>query len=296
MNTVILGENGVGKTTLAFRLHQKSQRKNKPFIKVNLASLTENLFESELFGHKKGSFTGAIENKIGLFELAQGGTLFLDEIGEIDKKQQQKLLDIFDEKTFYRVGCHKPVHLDADIIVATNKDLVQEVEKGRFRKDLFFRLCEREIYLESIHQSPKKSEIIANQCLKPLSKKKKLSQRLIHFLHQYHYPGNYRELSQLKHLLQEQTGTELCLSDLPRWVIAFSQNNDELPLNDYWAAMSHYEKKFLINALSRNKGKINETSRKIRLSKSTLLSKIKKYGIHPINSKQEKHLRLVDVI
>ena len=139
-SVLILGENGVGKEVIANLIHDFSNRKNNPFIKVHCAALSENLLESELFGHEKGAFTGAIKEKKGRFELANGGTIFLDEIGEISPNIQVKLLRVIQEKAFERVGGEKTINVDVRIVAATNRDLRKEVEEGRFREDLYYRL------------------------------------------------------------------------------------------------------------------------------------------------------------
>ena len=199
---LILGESGTGKELIANAIHQNSFRKDKPFVKINCAALPENLLESELFGHEKGSFTGAIAKRQGRFELANSGTLFLDEIGDMTSSTQAKILRVLQEGEFESVGSDKTIKVDVRIIAATNKDLELEVEEGNFRKDLFFRLSVVPITLPPLRKRKVDIPLLAKHFLKKYAEK---NNRLISDftpaatdkLMRYDWPGNVRELENL---------------------------------------------------------------------------------------------------
>ena len=198
--TVLLrGESGTGKTLVAKALHFNSKRANKPFVVVNCSALPETLLESELFGHEKGAFTGAIKQKVGRFEEAEGGTLFLDEIGEISLSVQIKLLNMVQERTFQRLGSSKLIHCDVRIVAATNRDLETAVKEKNFREDLYYRLNVFPVYMPPLRQRRTDIMLLAEYFLEKYSKENKksinrISTPAIDMLTQYHWPGNVREL------------------------------------------------------------------------------------------------------
>ena len=198
--TVLLeGETGTGKELIAQAIHQNSDRSRKPFIAVNCAALPANLLESELFGHEKGSFTGAIEKRIGRFEASSGGTLFLDEIGEIDATTQIKLLRFLETKTFERVGSIKPISVDIRLVCATNQNLREQVEKGNFREDLYYRLNVVSIFLPPLRERKEDIVLLLDHFLKHYSKENgvpvpELDSSAVRVLHDYRWSGNIREL------------------------------------------------------------------------------------------------------
>ena len=199
---LILGESGTGKELVARAIHKYSNRKNKPFITVNCAALPSNLLEAELFGHEKGAFTGAYSTKKGLFEEANGGTIFLDEIGELELSLQSKLLRVLQEKEIRRVGGNRTIKIDVRIIAATNKNLEEEVKKGNFREDLFYRLNVVTINLPPLRERKEDIILLAQFFIKKFSQEfklplKELSQRAREWLLSYPFPGNVRELENM---------------------------------------------------------------------------------------------------
>ena len=199
---LILGENGTGKEVVARNLHQLSQRSNSPLVKVNCAAFSANLLESELFGHEKGAFTGAIERRKGRFELADKGTLFLDEIGELSPEAQSKLLRVLQERELERVGGSKTIQVDIRIIVATNRDLFSMVEQGLFRMDLYYRLNVFPITIPALRQRIEDIPLLCHGILKQLNSKlnkniKGINKRSLTKLESYYWPGNIRELQNI---------------------------------------------------------------------------------------------------
>ena len=198
-NVLIAGESGTGKELIAHEIHKRSPRSSRPLIRVNCASIPRELYESEFFGHVKGAFTGAIKDRVGRFELANGGTLFLDEVGEIPLDLQSKLLRVLQEGTFERVGDEKTIHTDVRVIAATNRQLKQEVEKGNFREDLFYRLNVFPLEVPPLRERKEDIPTLASHFLK-LAREKfnrrgiQLSKANLALLENYNWPGNIREL------------------------------------------------------------------------------------------------------
>ncbi|RPH47590.1 MAG: AAA family ATPase, partial [Desulfobacteraceae bacterium] len=201
---MILGETGVGKELVAKAIHNLSRRKEGPFIPVNVSTFPPELVAGELFGHEKGAFTGAHEKKKGRFELADGGTIFLDEIGDLSLDMQVKLLRVLQERTFERLGSSKPIHSDFRVIVATNKNIRQEVEKGNFRQDLYYRLNVFPIHVPPLRERRQDIALLAREFFSMFNKKldkkiKRIPMEEINKLMSYHWPGNVREL---KHFIE----------------------------------------------------------------------------------------------
>jgi len=200
-NVLILGDSGTGKEVVARNLHHHSERKDKPFVPVNCGAIPPDLLESELFGHEKGAFTGAISARQGRFELANGGTLFLDEIGDMPLPMQVKLLRVIQERVFERVGSNKSIKADVRIVAATHRNLESEITEGRFREDLFYRLNVFPIEMPSLSQRTEDIPLLLEELILRLEKNKRGSVRLtakaISALQQYNWPGNVRELSNL---------------------------------------------------------------------------------------------------
>jgi len=197
---LITGDTGTGKSFLSGSIHYNSPRRNKPFIKINCANIPEALLESELFGHEKGAFTGADKQRIGRFEQANGGTIFLDEIGEISLEIQTKLLRVLEEKAFERVGGNKTIRVDVRVIAATNKDLVEQIKKGKLREDLYYRINVLPVKLPPLKERPLCIEPLANRLLEKscVSLKKKMkgfSKDALAMIKSYHWPGNIRQLA-----------------------------------------------------------------------------------------------------
>lgn len=280
---LLTGGAGSGKSYLAMKIHADSLRKDYQFLQVNIASLNNNLFESELFGHKKGSFTGAVSDRRGFCEKVGRGTLFLDEIGELSLEGQKKLLNLIEEKIFFSVGSETVKKFQGVFLFATNKDLFLEVKKGSFREDLYHRLRGFSYRLESLSERRDKLMLIQKEFLKAKFKyhkeNLKMSGETFEFLRSYSFPGNYRELKQILDYATFLACDEVDLRHLPIWVREESENLVKLG-DSYYSALEKFERSFLVNKLQKFQGRINYTSQMIEISKVTLISKIKKYDIN----------------
>lgn len=289
-NILLTGESGVGKSHLAKWIHKNSNRTKDNFYHVNITTLTSQLFESELFGHKKGSFTGATQDKKGFCEKVGNGTLFIDEIGELDLEQQKKILTLVEERTFYSVGCSEAKIFKGVLIFATNKHLEEEVKNGKFREDLYFRIRSFTYKLGKLNECRDKFLKILEQINSAKVKHQKpnlfLTPEVMNFLNTYDYPGNYRELRQVVDYLVFMSETEATLNDLPIWIT----EKTKVILNEdcFYEAQGNFEKEFLTRVLTKYQGRINYTAQMINLSKVTLISKIKKYDINIKNMKINK--------
>jgi transcriptional regulator with GAF, ATPase, and Fis domain len=292
-NVMIYGESGTGKELVAREIHKRSNRSRKPLIKVNCASIPKELFESEFFGHVKGSFTGAIKDRLGRFHAADGGTLFLDEIGEIPIELQSKLLRVLQEGEFERVGEERTRRVDVRIIGATNRDLKLEVEEKRFRQDLFYRLNVFPVEVAPLRDRVEDIPLLVESFLREMIKKNKRScqgfspAQMIQ-MQQYHWPGNIRELQNVveRAVITCQTGAitlDLPFHDHPTETDSSSapasEEQDRVLTN---LELKKIEKKNIITALQQTGWKIYGTGGAadlIGLKPTTLVSKIKKYNI-----------------
>ncbi len=282
-SVLIEGETGTGKDLVAKAIHKGSKRSNKPFIKVNCASIPENLIESELFGHEKGAFTGAVEKRIGRFELANGGTIFLDEIGELPLNLQPKLLNILQLGEFERIGSSKTIKTDVRIIAATNKVLKSEIYKGRFRNDLYYRLNVFPISVAPLRE--RKSDILplAENFVKIYSEKfnkqvNTISKKSLNLLLDYSWPGNIRELENvIERAVITSESNELNLESLITSDISA----------DNFSTLEELEKNHIIQALEKTSWKISGTGGAaaiLNINPETLRSKMRKLGIKRNNS------------
>ncbi|THB75671.1 MAG: GAF domain-containing protein [Desulfobacteraceae bacterium] len=280
---LIRGESGTGKELVANAIHYNSGRNQKPFIKINCAAIPENLIESELFGHEKGSFTGASFQKKGKFELANGGTLFLDEIGNMDLNAQVKLLRVLQEKEFERVGGYKPLQTDVRIIAATNSNLEKMVEMSEFREDLYFRLNVFPIYIPSLRMRKTDIILLADFFLEKYTRThakdiKRLSTPAIDMMMEYHWPGNVRELENCI-----ERAVILCNEGaihsyhLPP-SLQTGVKSKTLPLN-FEAAIANLEKEILIDSLKNTKGNIKQAAKLIGITVRKFSYKAAKYEI-----------------
>jgi DNA-binding NtrC family response regulator len=282
---LIIGETGVGKSTIAQKLHRASLR-NGRFVQVNIGGISSDLLNSELFGHLKGSFTGAVYDKIGHAEQARDGTLFLDEIGEISMEMQKKLLVFLDQNEFYPVGSTRPVSFKGKLLMATNQDLKQKVREGLFREDLFFRIAGAQLKLPPLRSRHNKKQLIIDEIESYCAyyeKRKSLSQSLLKKLCAYDWPGNHRELKNIAEYLAYFGNQRLEEKDLPDWfsfdnTASISKQSDEFPIV-YRDALEVFESAYLEQVLNRFHGKVNQTARVINMSKVTLIKKIRKYQI-----------------
>lgn len=286
---LLMGESGTGKELLARAIHQRSQRKNKPLIKVNCAALPPNLFESELFGHEKGAFTGASTQKTGRFELADGGTIFLDEIGEMPLDLQVKLLRVLQESEFERVGGTKTLKVQVRVIAATNRDLETEVQAGRFRADLYYRL--NVFPIRSLPLRDRKDDIpllVRHFCDKhgPAMNRRieTIPTSVINTLMAYNWPGNVRELENIvERALISSTGRQLQLGDSPgntghEWL----DRTSALARNVTPRTLEECEREHILSVLELTRWKVsgeNGAARILDVIPTTLESRMKKLGI-----------------
>ncbi len=278
---LVTGETGTGKEVVVQSIHQLSQRSDQPLIKLNCAAIPENLIESELFGHEKGAFTGALSRKIGRFELANGGTLFLDEIGEMELNLQAKLLRILQEGEFERVGGTATIKVDVRMIAATHRDLVQCVRDGRFREDLFYRLNVFPIAIPALRERKQDLEALAQHFLATYARKfnkpvNTIPVRAMAELHNYHWPGNVREL---QHLIERavilSTDRNLAFGD---WFQSTQESQDDGVLKTMEEVEFSHIKKVLEVCNWRISGK-NGAAELLAINASTLRSRINKLGI-----------------
>ena len=287
---LITGENGTGKELVAKLIHKKSKRKDKPFIDVNCAAIPEELIESELFGHEKGSFTGATEQKKGKFDLANNGTLFLDEIGDMSLKTQAKILRILQEQKFERVGGTEIIEVDVRVIAATNKNLEEEIKKGNFREDLYYRLNVVPIHVPPLRERREDIPILAKYFLNKFSyekdgKNRKLTDSAINVLQNYHWPGNVRELKNLMErivILVEKE--EISDMDILRYLKPQNVKVNELSLildrySTFSDAVKYFEKLFIEKKIKEFNGNITKTAESIGMTRRNLYRKIKSLGI-----------------
>lgn len=281
-NILILGENGVGKDLIAKAIHQHSMRADKPFVKVDVGALTETLFESELFGHKKGAFTDAREDRVGRFESASGGTLFLDEIGNITLQQQAKLLSVLQNRQIIRLGSNEPVPVDIRLICATNMPLAELANENRFRKDLVYRINTVEIVVPPLRKrgddiillAKHFSKIYSNKYLKPvLEFDGKALDKLLH----YHYPGNIRELQySIERAVIMSDGQVLEAKDIIFSPIESAGTQDEEPAE---SKLSAIEKNTILRVIEKNNGNISKAAKELGLTRTALYRRLSKYDI-----------------
>jgi transcriptional regulator with GAF, ATPase, and Fis domain len=282
---LIQGESGTGKELIARRLHSQSDRHTRPYVTVNCGALQESLLESELFGHEKGAFTGAVSQKMGLCEMADGGTIFLDEIGEMSLGIQAKILRFLQEGEFYRIGGKKPIKVDVRVISATNRDLEKEVKENRFREDLFYRLNTITLRMPPLRKRTEDIPLLVDYCLKNsrfggVSQQiKKVDPRVYEALSHYDWPGNIRELQntieRLKILAENQ---EIRLEDIPFNIRMPKAKADS---GDFSVDMSleDVEKAHILRALSFHQGNKTRTAQSLGITIKTLYNKLHRYGI-----------------
>ncbi|MBX2993553.1 MAG: sigma-54-dependent Fis family transcriptional regulator [Bdellovibrionaceae bacterium] len=299
---LVRGENGTGKELVARAIHFNSPRKSGPFVAINCGAIAENLVESEFFGHEKGAFTGAIERKIGQFQLANNGTLFLDEIGELRPDLQVKLLRVLQEKKFIPVGGSREVKTNARIIAATNRNIEKMIEDGDFREDLFYRLNVLPIFLPPLRDRAEDIPALVQSFIKKFSKQHPSSpitgaaSETIALLKAHRWPGNIRELENtIERAFIVESQSVIRPESLPESVRSEARKAGAAPAAvamksaipagatsplDYERFKEDAEKDFIISALRANKGRINQTVAHANIPKNTLLRKIKKYGIN----------------
>ncbi len=277
---LIQGESGTGKELVARRIHLKSPRKNHPFVTVNCGNLQESLLESELFGHEKGSFTGAIVQKIGLCEIAERGTLFLDEIGELSLGIQVKLLRFLQSGEFYRVGGKNSICVDVRVVSATNRDLEKEVQAGKFREDLFYRLNTITLKMPSLR---KRREDIPDLVRFFLNQQFEVDSRVLDVFSQYEWPGNIRELENtVERMKVLAEGNTLSEKDIPLGVRVPSLRQISSKKMDLEMTLGEVEKSHILRVLEHYKGNKSKAARNLDITIKTLYNKLHSYGIMAI--------------
>lgn len=290
-SVLILGESGTGKERIAESIHERSLRKVKPLVKVNCGTLPSTLIESILFGHEKGAFTGATERRIGKFEQAQGGTIFLDEIGELPIDVQVKLLRVLQEREIERVGGYSPMKIDVRIVAATNKNLEEEVAKGRFRMDLYYRLNVFPLLLPPLRERKEDIPLLAEYFLR--SYERKIGQQGLQFsspavqtLLSYDWPGNIREL---EHTIERTV--LLTEGKLIQQIHLTTYKSEEPPADGRIKTIEEMEREHILDVLSKCNGKVfgrGGAAELLGMPVSTLNSRMKKLGIDKANSSNKK--------
>ena len=289
---LITGETGTGKELVARTVHDMSDRRDKPFIAINCAALPETLLESELFGHEKGAFTGAVERKMGRFELADGGTLFLDELGEMNQSTQVKLLRVLQEQQFVRVGGTQTQTCDVRIIAATNRDLSLEMDAGRFRNDLYYRLNVFPITLPPLHERVEDLPLLVDHFIRQVVpslgvQAPKITEAAMSCLMQYTWPGNIRELRNVIERSTLLAGASITVDDLPREVASPGgmlareighEGGDEGESENGGSKLEGHERALLLQALNSSNWNQSEAARQLGISRDHMRYRVKKYG------------------
>lgn len=320
VNVLITGESGTGKEVVARNLHYNSHRRHKPFVPVNCGAIPSELLESELFGHEKGAFTGAISSKQGRFELAQGGTLFLDEIGDMPLQMQVKLLRVLQERTFERVGSTKTIAADVRVIAATHRNLEEAIKENIFREDLYYRLNVFPIEMPALRERAEDIPLLLNELISRMENEKRGSLRFnstaIMALCRYDWPGNVRELANLvERLAITHPYDVIGVKDLPgRLQVVEEVQEDELdsegrvptivsldqtallPVNgiDLKEYLGNLENSLIQQALDDCNGIVARAAEKLRIRRTTLVEKMRKYDMmktkNTSSNKKETHV------
>ncbi len=274
---LIIGESGTGKELVARAIHMMSKRKYFPFVAINIGALPEGLQESELFGHEKGAFTGAIYRRKGKIEIADGGTLFIDEVATMSIKTQIDLLRVLETKRFTRIGGNTEIEVDFRLICATNKDLEEEVKKGNFREDLFFRINVFPIKLPPLRERKSDIPLLVMHFIEKYNKKmnknfKGVTDEAMEILQKYNWPGNVRELENaIERAMVVGKEPLITAEDLP--IKLKEENFEEI------GSLEEMEKKYIIKVLKKTNWNISQASEILKIDRKTLYNKMKKYGI-----------------
>jgi two-component system, NtrC family, nitrogen regulation response regulator NtrX len=286
---LITGENGTGKELVARAIHRNSTRANKAFVEVNCAAIPGELIESELFGHMKGSFTGAVADRAGKFEQADGGTLFLDEIGDMSVNAQAKVLRVLQDGVVTRIGSAKPVKVDVRVLSATNKNLEEEITAGRFREDLFYRLNVVPIHIPPLRERREDIPLLASHFVRTLSEREGVPPRVldpsaVDVLTSMDWPGNVRELrNTLERLLILSSGPRISVADVERLAgrrVADGASLGSLLECKTFEEFKHAaERAFLLAKLREFDWNVSETARGLDMPRSNLYKKIERYGL-----------------
>ena len=287
---LVYGESGTGKELVAHALHYLSLRRDNPFVEVNCAAIPEELIESELFGHVKGSFTGAVEDKVGKFEQADKGTLFLDEIGDMSLRTQSKVLRVIEQQRFSPLGSKKEMAVDVRVVAATNKNLEEEIRKGNFREDLFFRLNVIPFYVPPLHEHSEDIPELLNFFLETFAaaygrRPKHFSEPALEVLLHYRWPGNVRELRNLvERMVIMVSGDRIERRHLPQNLTNHRGNTAHSQgtaggFSSLHEARAAYERDYILRKLDENHGNVSRTAEVLGLERSHLYRKMKSLGI-----------------
>ena len=282
---LILGESGAGKEVIARAIHGSSPRAQGPFVTVNCAAIPENLLESELFGHVKGAFTGAIRDRVGKFEAAEGGTIFLDEIGEMRPELQVKILRVLEERTLERVGDNKLIRVDVRVLAATNKDLTKAIQAGQFREDLYYRLNVVPLHIPPLRERRQDIRPLAQHFLKRLGASPRLTiaPEAFRALETYEWPGNVRELENaLERAMIFHREDVIALADLPETIRApRAKEAVALPVSmpETGLSLEEVEKELILRALQKHDWNQSRAARYLGITRHTLLYRIEKHHI-----------------
>ncbi len=292
-NVLLSGESGTGKELVAKAIHYNSARKDRPFVVLNCGAIPENLLESELFGHMKGAFTGAISNKRGLFEAADGGTIFLDEVGELPLSMQVKLLRVIQDREFTRVGSTEPVRVDVRIISATNKEIEEAVRKSEFREDLFYRLNVIQLRLPTLRERKDDIPLLAQHFLSLFSAElgksiQRISPEAMRLLMNYDYPGNVRELqNMIERAVALESSTILTAQNLSSYMdeqrdLARGNINLDIPKEgiDLEQVVENIEKTLILKALEKTKGIKKRAAELLNINFRSMRYRLEKYRIN----------------
>jgi two-component system nitrogen regulation response regulator NtrX len=285
---LITGENGTGKEFAARTIHLFSKRKSKPFVDINCAAIPEELIESELFGHEKGAFTGAVTKKKGKFDLANEGTIFLDEIADMSLMTQAKILRILQEQKFERVGGSQTIEVDVRVIAATNKNLEEEIKKGKFREDLYYRLNVIPIPVPPLRDRNEDIPLLVDTFLKEFSKedikiKKEIAKEAMECLMKYNWPGNVRELrnivERLVIMIPKRVITKEDLPEIIQNAGGDNKSSDIFSIKDFKKARMLFEKDFITRKLKKNDYNVSKTAEEIGIERTNIYRKIKSFKI-----------------
>jgi transcriptional regulator with GAF, ATPase, and Fis domain len=281
---LIQGESGTGKELMATWIYTHSLRKNRPFVKVSCAVLPEGILESELFGHERGSFTGAYTKRKGRFEMADSGTIFLDEIGEISPAIQSKFLRVLQEREFQRIGSGETIKVDVRVITATSRDLQKEVQLGRFRQDLFYRLNVISLKIPPLRERkediPHLIQVFLNKfCTKSQKRILGFNDSALRIMQAYDWPGNVRELENVvERAVVLTSGDTISIDDLPTNLVQLLAEEVEMDTSLRFAR-EKFEEEYIKETLIRFKGNISQSAKFLGLARKNLQEKIKKYKI-----------------
>ncbi|MCL4124985.1 UNVERIFIED_CONTAM: hypothetical protein GTU68_025815 [Idotea baltica] len=280
-HVLILGENGTGKELIARALHKKSSRSDRVFIPVDLGAIPESLFESELFGHKKGAFTGAHQDRVGRFAAAAHGTLFLDEIGNLSMSSQSKLLHALQSHQVIPIGSNKPLKVDIRLVCATNMPLYQMVDEGRFRQDLLYRINTVEVHLPSLRQRRSDIEALTNHYLDVYKRKYRkedlaIDAEALKKLESYGWPGNVREL---KHIVERTVIMSEGSIVRPQDIILTSSQASAVGTSNEMVTIEEMEERMIREVMNRNNGNISKSAMELGLTRTSLYRRLEKFGI-----------------